>query len=82
MDSTSGTMTNPKAGKPTKCGPIPDTGMALFCSSKCPELLLSHPTLPFNRYQELFPSKVTRTCGWLMHIYDSYTFSPTYALTA
>jgi hypothetical protein len=83
LDGIPGTMTRPQAGKPLICGPIPDTGMALFCSPKCPESLLNHPTLPFNRYQELFPSKVTRTWGWLtMHIYYSYTSSPSYALTA
>jgi hypothetical protein len=64
LDSIPGTITRPQAGKLRKCGPIPDTGMALFCSPKCPELLLNHPTLPFNRYQELFPSKVTTTWGW------------------
>jgi len=64
LDSIPGKMTMPQAGKPMKCGPIPDTGMALLCSPKCPELLLNHPTLPFNRCQELFPSKVTRAQGW------------------
>jgi len=83
LDSIPGTMTRPQAGKPTKCGPIPDTDMVLFCSPKCPGSLLNHPTLPFNRYQKLFPSKVNRTWGWLtMHVYYSYTSSPTYALTA
>lgn len=64
LDSIPRTMTRPQAGKLRKCGPIPDRGMALFCSPKCSELLLNHPTLPFNRYQELFPSKVTITWGW------------------
>jgi len=55
-----GKMTMPQAGKPTKCGPIPNTGLALLCSPKCLELLLNHPTLSFNRCQELFPTKVTK----------------------
>jgi hypothetical protein len=32
--------------------------------TKVSRIALDHPTLPFNRYQELFPSKVTRTWGW------------------